>query len=213
MLREIRLYGRLAKFIGQRVLHADVASAAEAVRFLLANWPEVEQHMSTQHYKVCVGEAAIDETELGLPIGQEVIKIIPVVAGAGFWKTIGKIFAGIGLIALAFFAPIIAGALAASLSAGALAAVVSILPTIQAVLYGIGIATALGGVADLLTPAPKTGSYDSSVTSDDPRNSNYSFSGIQNSSRIGTPCPIVFGEVLVGSVVISAGIDVVQVVA
>jgi predicted phage tail protein len=41
MLRKIKLYGKLAKFIGHRVLEADVASAAEAVRFLLANWPEV----------------------------------------------------------------------------------------------------------------------------------------------------------------------------
>ena len=35
MLRKIKLYGKLAKFIGHRVLEADVATAAEAVRFLL----------------------------------------------------------------------------------------------------------------------------------------------------------------------------------
>jgi predicted phage tail protein len=32
MLRKIKLYGKLAKFIGHRVLEADVATAAEAVR-------------------------------------------------------------------------------------------------------------------------------------------------------------------------------------
>ena len=48
MLRKIKLYGKLAKFIGDRVLEADVATAAEAVRFLLANWPELEAHMSDQ---------------------------------------------------------------------------------------------------------------------------------------------------------------------
>jgi predicted phage tail protein len=211
MLREIRLYGKLAKFIGQRVLHADVATAAEAVRFLLANWPEVEQHMASQHYKVCVGDSALDENEMVYPVGQEVIKIIPVVAGAGFWKSFGKILAGIGLIALAFFAPVIAGALAASMSASVLATVVAILPTVQAVLYGIGIATALGGVASLLTPTPSSASsYGGS--NDDPKKS-YSFSGIQNTSRQGTPCPVVFGEIITGSVVVSAAIDVVQVVA
>jgi predicted phage tail protein len=36
MLRKIKLYGKLAKFIGHRVLEADVATAAEAVRFC---WP------------------------------------------------------------------------------------------------------------------------------------------------------------------------------
>jgi predicted phage tail protein len=213
MLREIRLYGKLARFIGHRVLKADVATAAEAVRFLLANWPEVEQHMAENYYKVCVGNEALDENELVFPIGQEVIKIIPVVAGAGnFWKTLGKIFAGIGLIALAFFAPIIAGALAASLSASALATVVAILPTIQAVLYGVGIATALGGVASLLTPVPSSSSNDGGISNENPQKS-WSFSGIQNTSRQGTPCPICMGEIITGSVVISAGIDVVQVVA
>ena len=46
----------------------------------------------------------------------------------------------------------------------------------------------------------------------DPRK-NYSFSGIQNTSRAGVPVPVIFGEVVVGSVVISAAIDVDQVAA
>jgi hypothetical protein len=46
----------------------------------------------------------------------------------------------------------------------------------------------------------------------DPRKS-FSFSGIQNVSRAGVPVPVVYGETLVGSVVISAGIDIVQVSA
>jgi predicted phage tail protein len=46
MLRKIKLYGKLAKFIGHRVLEADVATAAEAVRFLVANWPELGAHMA-----------------------------------------------------------------------------------------------------------------------------------------------------------------------
>ena len=45
---------------------------------------------------------------------------------------------------------------------------------------------------------------------EDPRKS-YSFSGVQNTSRQGVPVPVVYGEVLVGSVVISAGVDTVQV--
>jgi predicted phage tail protein len=214
MLKEIRLYGKLAKFIGQRVLHADVATAAEAIRFLLANWPEVEQHMADNYYKVCVGNTALDENEVVFPIGQEVIKIIPVVAGAkNFFKTaFGKILAGIALIALAVFAPVIAGALAASMSASVLATVVAILPTISTVLMGIGVATVLGGVASLLTPVPKMGAGRDGDSNSDPRKS-YSFSGIQNTSRQGTPCQIVFGEALVGSIVVSAGIDVVQVAA
>jgi predicted phage tail protein len=80
-------------------------------------------------------------------------------------------------------------------------------------MLSIGIAGAslvLGGVAQLLTPMPTV--PQGADTQDDPRKS-YSFSGIQNTSRQGVPVPIVYGETVVGSVVISAGIDTVQVVA
>jgi len=46
----------------------------------------------------------------------------------------------------------------------------------------------------------------------DPRRT-FSFSGIQQTSRQGVPVPIVYGETVVGSVVISAGVDTVQVAA
>jgi predicted phage tail protein len=59
----------------------------------------------------------------------------------------------------------------------------------------------LGGIAQLLTPIPKIGGAE-----DDPRKS-YSFSGVQNVSRQGVPVPIVYGEMIVGSIVISAGIS------
>jgi predicted phage tail protein len=74
----------------------------------------------------------------------------------------------------------------------------------------VGAAFTSGGVAQLLTPTPKA--TQGADGQDDPRKS-YSFSGIQNTSRQGVPVPIVYGETLVGSVVISAGIDTVQVAA
>ena len=193
MLRKIKLYGKLAKFIGHRVLEADVATAAEAVRFLLANWPELEAHMSDQHYRVSIGTYDIDLEELHHPAGAAPISFVPVVAGAG---AVGRILAGVALIALSFL--IIPLGIAAA---------------------GAGIATAvglagasllLGGIAQLLTPTPKAAQ--GADGQDDPRKS-YSFSGIQNTSRAGTPVPIVYGETIVGSVVISAGIDTVQVAA
>lgn len=188
MLREIRVYGRLAKFLGRRVFKAEVASAAEAVRFLLANFPQLEKHMADQHYRVTIGQYDISADELHDPAGQQQIKIIPVLAGAG---AVGRIIAGVALIALSFFiAPVVGLALATAA-------------------FNVGAYLVLGGVAQLLTPVPTmTGSM--TDTQKDPRKS-YSFSGIQNTSRQGLPVPIVYGETLVGSVVISAGIDTVQV--
>ena len=202
MLRKIKLYGKLAKFIGHRVLEADVATAAEAVRFLLANWPELEAHMSDQHYRVSIGTYDIDLEELHHPAGAAPISFVPVVAGAG---ATGRIIAGIALIALSFgIASLAAGAaLAGSLSGFALQAVA--FGTQAGLIAGIGLV--LGGVAQLLTPTPKI-----SQDEGDPRKS-FSFSGIQNTNRAGVPVPVVYGETLVGSVVISAGIDIVQVSA
>jgi predicted phage tail protein len=83
MLRKIKLYGQLAKFIGRRVLEADVATAAEAVRMLVANFPGLEQHMAEQYYRVTVGTYDLGLDEIHDPAGQQDIKIMPVVAGAG----------------------------------------------------------------------------------------------------------------------------------
>ena len=51
-LKTIRVYGRLRKFLGSSYFEAAVSSPAEAVRFLLCNFPEVENHMSNQSYKI-----------------------------------------------------------------------------------------------------------------------------------------------------------------
>ncbi|WP_461556853.1 tail assembly protein [Synechococcus sp.] len=196
MLRKIKLYGALAKFVGHRVLEADVASAAEAVRFLLANWPELERHMSDQHYRVSVGTYDLDLEELHHPTGAAPISFVPVVAGAG---AVGRILLGVAIIA---FAIVTAGAgLIAGLGLGFGAS--------TAISIGlVGASLVFGGVAQLLTPTPTV--PQGANTQDDPRKS-YSFSGIQNVSRQGVPVSICYGETIVGSIVISAGIDTVQV--
>lgn len=192
MLRKIRVYGRLAKFLGRRVFQAEVATAAEAVRFLVTNFPQLERHMTDQHYRVSLGGYDLTLDELHDPAGQQEIKIVPVLAGAG---VVGRIIAGVALLAVGFLVPGI-GALGVQL------------------IVGVGAALVLGGVAQLLTPVSQayTGGASGTDSEKDPRKS-YSFSGIQNTSRQGVPVPIVYGETLVGSVVTSAGVDTVQVTA
>jgi predicted phage tail protein len=111
---------------------------------------------------------------------------VPVLAGAG---AVGRIIAGVALVAAAIFIPGLGLGLA-----GATVTQIGIL----------GGALILGGVAQLISPVPQ---LNTGTDSDkDPRKS-YSFSGIQNVSRQGVPVPVVYGETLVGSVVISAGIN------
>jgi len=192
MLRKIKLYGQLAKFVGKRVLEADVATAAEAVRFLVTNWPELERHMADQYYRVSLDAYDLSGDELHDPAGASTIRIAPVVAGAG---AVGRILLGVALIALSF-----TGIGAATLAIGAAKIAVG------STLLGLGATMVLGGVAQLLTPVPKL----DAASEQDPRRS-FSFSGIQNTSRQGTPVPIIYGETLVGSIVISAALDTVQV--
>lgn len=199
MLRKIRVYGRLAKFLGQRLFEADVASAAEAVRFLIANFPQLEKHMADQHYRVSVGSYDLTLDELHDPAGQQEIKIVPVLTGAG--GNVGRILIGAALIAGAFFTG------GATIGLLGLASPVAV----STVLAGIGASLVLGGVAGLLTPTPRINTPGTPQDNSDPRKS-YSFSGIQQTSRQGVPVPVVYGETIVGSVVISAGIDTVQVI-
>lgn len=206
MLRTIRIYGRLAKFLKRRKFEAEVSSAAEAVRFLLANFPQLEPELVKGHYRVSVGGYDLAEGELQTPAGQQEIKIIPMLAGAG--GPTARIIAGVALIALSFGIGAIASA---GVALGGLAGI----GTIGTLGVAIGASLVLGGVAQLLTPVPGlsggSGSGGSMADTDkDPRKS-YSFSGIQNTSRQGIATPICYGEVLVGSIVISAGIDISQV--
>jgi predicted phage tail protein len=202
MLRKVRLYGQLAKFVGRTVLEADLSTTAEVVRMLIANFPALEEHMADQHYKVLVGERALTLDELHFPVGQEEIKIVPVVVGAGGGT--GQILAGVALVAAAIvFAPAAGGFLGIAGAGGLSAAASTAIGT-------LGLGLALSGVATLLTPTPAI--PQGPDTEQDPRKSqSYSFSGVQNTSRGGTPVPIVYGKTLTGSVVISAGIDTVQV--
>ena len=190
MLREIRVYGTLAEFLGQRVFHAVVNNAAEAIRFLCANFPALEEHMAERHYRLSTGNHQIGLDELHNPSGQGVIRIAPVVGGAGGFA---RIAAGAALIAASFLIP------GSAMVAGV---------ALSTVAFGIGASLALGGIAQLLTPTPRTPTGADSDS--DPRKS-YSFSGIQNTARQGVPLPVIYGERLTGSVVISAGVDIVQI--
>jgi len=211
MEREVRLYGPLAKFVGQRSFMAEVSSAAEAVRMLLANFPGLEKHMADQYYKVVVDNYESKLEEIHYPASSR-IQIIPVVGGAGGGT--GSILAGIGLVAAAILlAPVGGGFL--GLGANILAGSFTVGAAASVAIGSIGVALVLGGVSQLLSPTPQLGQLGPTTPSNfgttentelDPQKS-YSFSGIQNTSQQGVPVPLIYGETFVGSVVISAGID------
>ena len=191
MLKTIKVYGSLAKFLGQRVFRAAVDTPIEAVSFLRANFEGLAAHMADYDYKVLVGvlelQAGSNPEQLSYPVGsEEAISIVPVVGGAGGRGT-GAILGGLALVAAAIFIP--------GLGLGLGGATVT-----KIGLIGGGLV--LTGVSQMLTPVPEMPSFES-----DPQSGPASFSGIQNIGRQGVPVPVVYGETLVGSVVISAGIN------
>ena len=205
MLRKVRLYGELAEFVGHKEFEVQADSIAKVVSFLVNNFPQIEKYMNPKHYQVKVGTYAIDKDELHHPIGQETVHIVPVIAGAG--RGVGKILLGAALIAGAFiFTPLSAGSFFSPIVApGSFAAA---MPITKAAL-ALGGALVLSGVSDMLFPVPKPKEFSSE---EDPRLS-FNFSGAQNTSRAGTPVPLVFGTMVTGSVVISGAVDTQQVQA
>ena len=73
MLRKVKLYGELADFVGHKELDAVINSTADAIRFLITNFPKLEAHMSDKHYKVLVDDYDIDESILPVLKKQEEI--------------------------------------------------------------------------------------------------------------------------------------------
>ena len=198
MMRKIKLYGELVKITGHKELEAVVNTTAQAVSFLINNFPELEGHMANKYYQVLIDKDNLNIDELHFPIGKSDIKFVPVISGSG---GLGKAIFGGALIALSFgvgglfTAPLTFSGGFAAAGLGAKAA------------FGIGAGLLLGGVSDMLFPTPKMPQFSSEQ---DPRLS-FNFAGTQQTSRAGSPVPLVYGEIFTGSVVISSSIDTEQV--
>ena len=200
-MRKIKLYGELAKITGHKELDAVVNTTAQAVSFLVNNFPELEGHMADKYYQVLLEKENVNIDELHFPVGKSDIKFVPVVSGSG---GIGKALLGGVLIAASFgigglfTTPLAFGGGGIGFAAAGIGAKAA---------FGIGAGLVLSGVSDMLFPTPKMPQFSSEQ---DPRLS-FSFNGTQQTSRAGTPVPLVYGEIFTGSVVISSSIDTEQV--
>ena len=194
MLREIRLYGELGRRFG-KVHRLAVESVGEAIRALMANHKGFEQAVldTAPGYKIWSGTTRLGAPEdIHNPSGaREVIRIAPVVAGAG-GNGLGQILIGAALIAVAFIP-----GLNVAVWAGATT-------TFASVAFSVGASLVLGGVAQMLSPQPDLSAGGGERPESRP---SYVFNGAVNTSAQGHPVPIGYGRLIVGSAVISAGIS------
>ena len=192
MLKKIKVYGTLRKFLGQAEFEVDLNTPREAISFLVCNFKGIEEHMAEQFYTIQVGARKITEDLLNFKT-QDDIKIIPIVHGNFFPILLG------------------AGALfgASTITAGTFLGSTLLVNALTAV----GTSMIIDGVTSMLTPQETTTSAISGQDSLDPSAlaSNYSFTGLTNISKAGIPVNLVYGEILVGSIVVSNGVDTVQV--
>lgn len=197
-MKTIVLLGELGKRYGRRHL-LDVSSPAEAVRALCANFKDFAGFVSTSTernvgYRVITGREDLGVDDLHTPAGRT-ITIAPVIAGAG-GSGVGQILLGAVLIAASIFVP------------GIAAVTLFGTTTLATVAFSVGVSLALGGVAQMLAPTPK--SLDRGGDENKP---SYIFDGAQNRSVQGQAVPVGYGRMIVGSAVISAGINVEDYVA
>ena len=215
MLRKLKLYGELAEFIGHKEFEIKVDSLAKAVSFLVNNFPQIEKFMNPKYYQVKVGNYDISEEEINYPIGQEDIHFIPVISGAG--GSTGRILLGAALIGASFLFPgagmfgtvSASGKIAYGTTMTGFTAGNALMTGLGTLTSAVGASLVLSGVSEMLFPLPKFEGFNSEQ---DPQLS-FSFSGTQNTSRAGTPVPIVYGEIITGSVVISGAVDTQQIQA
>jgi len=190
-IRTIRLYGRLGTIYGREHRLA-VNNAAEAIRALCAMVPGFERELMQSKakgigYALFYGTQNIGENEMFHPPGTADIRIAPMIQGSkrGGWF---QIVLGVALIAVAWWNPgsyLAAGGLFSAQTVGAL-----------------GFSFALGGVAQLISTHQQ-----GLAGRDGPDNgASYNFTGPVNVTTQGNPVPLLYGEMIVGSATVSAGV-------
>ena len=192
MLRTVHLHGRLKKQFGPSY-RFDVQTAGEAMRALNCAFPgEFVNALKVGSYQLVRGDRHSGmrlDLELlnSLKLGIADLHLIPLAKGASNGKGSAKTIIGVALIGAALFAS--GGSLAAPLSLGSL--------TVPGLSWGsvaaIGLGMTLQGVSMLLSKPETTHDKDNSFT----------INGPSNIAEQGAAVPLVYGEVITGSVVVS----------
>jgi len=189
-LRDVRLYGSLGKKYG-RVHRLAVRTCREAAQALAEMIPGFRRDVIGHEpgFHIFAGtkdvEGNISAEALDAPIGRgEPVFIVPVVEGRK-QQGVLSIVIGVILIIVGFFS------YGSTTSTGM-------------AMIGAGIGLAVGGIMQM--NAAKT----AASAAEDARQNSYRFSGPVNVTRQGVAVPVVYGEVMCGSVVASQGLKAVE---
>ena len=219
MQQVVRLLGDLGERYGAEHTYFDLRTPADAIKLLCLNSPALQQELIEAHehgvgYRLIQAGTDLDYADLQLPIGSNDLILTPVIAGSIGGGT-GKILAGVGLVALAIVNPFGAAAI------GTFGITAPIL--VNTAVGVIGASLVLGGVSQMISPQPtiptlgsnRLGSGEASST-DGPQSitrgtdgrQSYAYTGAANTVGVGATIPVAYGEVLIGSHLLSATVEV-----
>ena len=230
MQQVVRLLGDLGERYGAEHTYCDLRTPADAIKLLCINLPELQEELLHAHehgvgYRLIQADIDLGYEDLSLPLGSKDLILTPVITGSG-GGGVGQVLAGVGLVA---FAVLTAGAGAGflGLGAGLTAGTFTLGAAASTAIGAIGTSLVLGGVAQMLSPqptVPKIGGFNGpsrisgaeATSTDGPqsvvRGSNgrqsYLFSGAANTVGVGATIPVVYGEVITGSHLLSARVEV-----
>jgi predicted phage tail protein len=218
-MKVVKVYGPLRKYLGQCRFEFVADTPAQAMKALCVNFPGLAQWLLDREaegmaFRVTRGRDKItNEAPEGLVLPwseREVFSIAPVIVGASRGP-VGRILAGIGLVALSFVSwrQALFGVWCCWRFGVLPLATGSALAFASNAICSIGASLVLGGVAQLISPMPSWVGFTSGKEA--ARLESFSFSGIVNTSKQGMAVPICYGRAFVGSAVISSGLDVDQV--
>ena len=230
MPQVVRLLGDLGERYGTEHTYHNLRSPAEAIKLLCINYPELQEELIHAHehgvgYRLIQADLDLGYEDLALPLGSNDLILTPVVTGSGDGG-VGQVLAGVGLVA---FAILTAGAGAGflGLGAGLTAGTFTLGAAASTAIGAIGTSLILGGVSQMLSPQPviptlggagsreirgsgESGATDGpqSITRGTNGRQSYMFTGAANTVGVGATIPVVYGQVITGSQLLSAEVVV-----
>ena len=214
MQHKILLLDELGERWGKTHIYHNLKTPADALKLLFINYPDLAQHLAISHeqgiaYQVTQVDEKLSYDDLLLPLGQHDLVITPVITGSG---DVGQALLGIGLM-------VFSGGLGGTIGTFGLTekaiAVSKIVSTVGQFLL-------LNGVSNML--APQLSSFDQSINvgaggylsgavsmeKGADGEQSYAYRGATNTVGIGKTIPVVYGQALVGSHLISTNIEIID---
>ncbi|WP_426999277.1 tail assembly protein [Pasteurella multocida] len=189
----VKFYGSLRQF--GTSFKIDAENTAEIIRALTSQIPKLREFIQKGYFTVRIAKEYIDNRYLEKGLFYKLkegmtVHFTPVLKGSKRGGVFSVIL-GAALMVASIFVP----------GAGLFGGLIT-----KGAVFGMGATLALGGVAQLLTPQPKM-----PAINEKEKKQSTSFSNLSNMAAQGRMVPLAYGRIRCGSLVISQGVQTLDV--